>query len=196
MLLGWVSQLTFMNGNWVGATSACSPATAFFDVGVTWQMRRPGGWCDTSRRPQACSLLRLCFGRIHLAQHGHALLLDERQVGRDVALRHRVVEGIVGLAEDVRGPVVAVDAVHAALLGARDLLGRQLGVDRDVLGHLAVELSLNPRDLLALLVGGNVVDRVFDVPVDAAARAPPSRCHRPSSDSRFVCVRLFFSSEA
>src|ERR1019366_2034634 len=120
-------------------------------------------------------VLRLVRGLVISRQHRDALLLDKRQGSIDGAPAHRLVHGSIGRHVDVRGAVVAVDAVHAALLGLVNLGLGEGGVLRHVLGHPAIlVLYAHPGNHLALLVAGKVGDLVGDVhvPVDTFTGLP------------------------
>ena len=57
---------------------------------------------------------RLGAAAVGLLHQFEADLLGERQRGRDGAVVHRIVDGALGKLVGVRGPVVAVHAVHLA----------------------------------------------------------------------------------
>src|SRR5206468_2974792 len=70
---------------------------------------------------------------------------------------------------DVRGPVMAIDAVHSMLTSFRDLLLGEGRVFGEILGYSTLQIfDMDVRDHLAFFVSGNVTDFVADihVPVD------------------------------
>ena len=92
-----------------------------------------------------------------------------------IAVRgERAVDGGIRRNVDVRGAVVAVDAIHAALGHLRDLILGELGIFSEIFGDAARGiLGVDVGDVLALLVGGDVADLVGDVhvPVNALGLA-------------------------
>ncbi len=72
------------------------------------------------------------------------------------------------------GTIVAVHAVHSSALTGRQFLTR--GSIDDILAHHTVAIpELHIRDVLAVGVGGDVLDLVVQihVPMDASADAEP-----------------------
>src|SRR5205807_3366689 len=90
----------------------------------------------------------------------------------------------VGRQIDVRGPVVAINTVHATLRHARHLFGRELiAFRRAIFGDVALPVfDANPRDHLALLVYRDVSDLVGDVHVPVYACGDAGRGRRAATD--------------
>src|ERR1019366_1922054 len=82
-------------------------------------------------------VLRLVRGFVVGRQHRNALLLDKRQGDIKRAPGNRLIDGTIGWHVDVRGAVVAVDAVHAALIGLVNLRLGGGAVLPHLLGHPA-----------------------------------------------------------
>src|ERR1700720_4476932 len=64
-------------------------------------------------------------GIIHL-ENFDCFLLDERKFWADVSKRHLLVHSVFGQVEGMCGPVVAIHAVHRAMLSLVQLLGSRL----------------------------------------------------------------------
>ncbi len=111
-------------------------------------------------------------GLVRLAQRLDGPDLDVRQARRNRALVQRHVHGGHGGAELVGRPVVAVHAVHGPHLEFRPLLVRQRDAGVVELAHAPVRpRDAHPGDVLAPLVGRDVLDRGRDQHVVVDARA-------------------------
>jgi len=64
------------------------------------------------------------------------LFLNERKLGTDVSRRHLLVHSVFGQLEDVGGPVVAIHAIHHAILSFFQLLLSWLGIGGNEFGRL------------------------------------------------------------
>ena len=106
--------------------------------------------------------------RIFRIEQRGRLFLDKRQFRTDAPLRHRVVQSPLRQLECVRGPVVAVDAIHSPVFARCQLLGRGFRIRRSEHGLLACFVRIGDlSDRLPLPVRGDVFDRRIHIQVAA-----------------------------
>ena len=140
---------------------------------------------DLRRQP----LVGLRAGGVFAHEGIHNHLLHPREGAGDEAGRHGAVHRGLRREVVVRGPVVAVHAIHLFLRDGGELFLAPLVIEAEVFLQKfpAGGADLDPRDHLLLAVDGDVVDLVLDdhVPVDPrgpAERGAPAPRFHPDAD--------------
>jgi len=134
-------------------------------------------------------------GIIHF-ESSTAFFLMKGSSGLDVSRRHLLVHSVFGQLEDVGGPVVAIHAIHHAILSFFQLLLSWLGIGGNEFGRLPLIVGvIDDWNRLPLNIGGDVADpprRQRDD--DLWMRQSLARCVRRLSAVKRRFAGVFFSS--